>query len=264
MGHSTDTDKDIVYDFPFTVAPLSQTVSANTWTNQLEVPSFVINLTTPGTNKIAEYACMTHDSDAFWEVKQYSNSDLVLSNGSYVEQIECFMGCYVARTNPASLTATDYIGIEYGSIDSAPPLPTTPTAGGVAQLRWIASSDSFELFTAKGDGSAGVRVPLHGVTNTADSGGIPHGVFARLEIDNTRRIVNAYINGILGATYKGDAFPSEPISHQGPHQLISGIFMTTGTVTPVGGRKAYFSNFKHRLKGAKNFPSSSIGEQVPR
>lgn len=264
MGHSSDTDKDIVYDFPFTVAPALQLVSAATFSNRLETPSYIIDVTTPGANKIAEYACMTHDSDAFWEVKQYRNSDLVLSNNSYVEQIECFLGCFTSRSNLASLTATDYTGIEYGSIDTAPPF-SAPAAGGVAQLRWVASTDSFELFTAKGDGTAGVVVPLIGVTNTADSSTIPHGVFAMLEIDNPRRIVRAYINGILGATYQGDAFPSEPLNHtNGAHQLVSGIFLTTGTVTPVGGRKAYISNFKHRLKGAKNFPSSSIGEQVPR
>lgn len=251
MAFSTD----LVWSWPFTVAPSSQRVSAATFTNRLEPPIFIIDTTTPGANKIAEYGCVLHDSDSPLEIKLYPGSDLVNRTENLVNHIEAFLGCYTLK-NATKNSNTQYIGIEYGSIDQSPPF-TAPSAGGVAQLRWVSGTDSWELYTAKGDGSDPVIVPLNGVANIWDSGNIPHGVIALLEVDFPKQMLRAYINGVLGATYQGAAFPTEPISHTGSHQVMSGIFATTGS-SATGQTSAFISAFSHTVKGAKNFGSGNI------
>lgn len=242
-------EADIVWENPFTIAPLSYRVSGATFTNTLFTPAFKISTTTPGANKIAEYTCITHDDDSPLEIKWERGSDVVLSFDSYVNHISCFMGCYTAKAN---LTNTEYIGIEYGTQDQIPPFDNTPANGGVAQVRWVAGTDSFELFTAKGDGSPAVTIPMRGVSNIYGTDNIPHGVFVELEVDWPANTVRGYINGVPGASYTGVAFPSEPFSHTGSHTQISGLFVTTGT-SAAGAPHAFFTTFSHRIRDVKRW-----------
>ncbi len=258
---SDSLDNDIVWNWPFTVAPTQQVVSATTWTNTLRAPIWLMDASTPGANKIAEFGCVLHDLDSPLEIKLYKNSGLVRTWQDYEFHIEAFMGCYTTKAN---LTNTQYVGIEYGSIDQSPPF-TDPTSGGVAQLRWVAGTDSFQLYTAKGDGTPAVAITLNDVSNIYGTDNIPHGVLARLVIDWPKQELRAYINGVLGATYKGVAFPTEPFSHGNgaSHSIISGVFATTGT-SSLGATKAHFSTFSHRIKRVRNFSTDNMAINIPR
>lgn len=240
---------DIVWDFPFSVAPLSQAVSAATFTNRLEPPCYILDTTTPGANKIAEYVVVNHDSDDPFELKFRDRADYTRHMLEQIIRVSSFLGIYTTR-NTTTQTDTQYAGIEIGSIDMNPPF-TNPASGGVCQVRWIGSSDSWELFTAKGDGSDPVRIPLAGCTGIYDSSNIPHGAYVSLESNPFQKTIRAYVNGVLGATYRGDeAFPDfAALGHSnGSHQVMSGIFVTTGS-SASGRITCFFNSFRHEIVG---------------
>lgn len=240
-------DSDLVWNFPFTTAPLQQRLTSGMAAG-LFTPIYKLSTSVIGANKIAEYVLVTHDDDSPLELKPYSNNDTVLSTYDFVNRLEGFVGCYTIHSN---LTPTQYVGIELGSIDQSPPF-TTPSAGGVVQLRWVASTDTFELYSAIGDGvAAPVTTTLTGVSNIYGSNNVPHGVYMALEYDPINRETRAYINGVLGATIGGANFPNlAEFSHTGTHQIMSGIFITTGT-SGSGNTAGFFGNFQHICKNVK-------------
>ena len=244
-------NRDFVWSPGTGVAPVPTIVTGGgVWDNRLEEPNFLITTAIPGVNRIAEYAYVTADDDAPIEIKQPVVDAIRWQ--TLVNRIECWIGPYMSRTN---LSPTQFVGIEFQSISETPGAWPVSPSSAVAQLRWKADTDSWEIYCAKGDGSEeiptpGVVTPLIGAPGIYDAFDptVPHGAYVALEY-YPAGVLKAFVNGVHYATYSGPAFPDFNLHspYNGVHAPVSGIFATTGT-NAAGSTTAYFGNFKHTLK----------------
>lgn len=253
------TSNDLNYHFPFTVAPT--TLLATGATTQLNTPTFIVSTAT-GANKLAEYGLIFTDNDNFYELKLDPNTNITSTQDTLVCRTGAFLGIFTIHTN---LTATQYVGLEIGSFGQNPPFPTTAISGALAQLRWVASTDSWELYCNAGDGiTPPVVTKLQNVTGIYTLDNVPHGVYAEIEWDPFKREVRAFINGVLGARYSGVAFPDVGafgVAQNSGHAPHAAFFLTSGT-NAAGSTSLFINNFNHTLVDAKGLGYTLRGSTI--
>lgn len=215
------------------------------WNNRAEGQNFIISAQPGAANKIAEYAYTRNASDDPLEIKLNPGSDVVKHWDEHVNRVECFMGIY---QNHSNLSATQYVGLEFGTCNQGAPLPEgVPLSEGVVQLRWRSSTDTWWIYSNPGDSTTnGTSTQLTGVTGIYDSSDVPHGVYAALEWDPVNQTVSAYINGKLGTTVSGAVVPQ--VVSAGLNGVVSGIFAVTGSDANGQFTALHFSGYKHVVK----------------
>ena len=199
-----------VYHAPMNVVP-TVVRSQGTFSNAVSQGGLHSTQTVAAANRSAEFSVFGITDDNPFEVR-------VGDFANHVTSFRAFVGAY----SMVNETATSYAGIMIGSYDSLPPYSSTTTSA-VAQLRYKFSTDTCELVTAKGDGSAEEVFAITGLGTIT-----PHGLMMELVTDPYNEVVKAYIDGVLVATSTPTTFPELGANPSASTSYCS-LFHTSGT-----------------------------------